>query len=68
MGRVRSTLLDLLKPDLRQQVQAKQEGWKETRDPKTRAPPDLTVRERERTLGRWDRTRLGRDVGVRLLW
>ena len=46
MGRVLSTQLDLLRPDLRQQVQAKQEGWKENRDPKTRAPPDLTVGER----------------------
>ena len=46
MGRVLSTQLDLLRPDLRQQVQTKQGEWKESRYPKTRAPPDLTVGER----------------------
>ena len=46
MNRVLSSHLDLLRPDLRQEVQAKQEGWKEARDPKTRAPPELTVGER----------------------
>ena len=42
MGRMLSSHLDLLRPDLRREVQEKQEGWKDAREATTRAPPELT--------------------------
>ena len=59
MNRMLSSHLDLLRPDLRRDVQEKQEGWRDYREPRTRVSPGLTVGERvyvtevEGPTGRW---------------